>query len=259
MSSSRLHIQLAEAVRLYDRLVAILPPDRWDRSERLKVLSELSPPLRRELAQISYSLNRRIDALRELIDEQILKESVDLHNSWKAKRFFDEILPRTENLTDLWFCAANFNVITNIGTKIGTGFDPTEPKTKDAQETKETASELESEDHEAESATVWIDTIDSLITWAVEGTEVFKEDGGAGDSEIVVTNEAFQRAMRLINAKFFNPDVWYDNLLRINPIIANPKKIPRDVRYRVGEIHSSLIIGNYLSSVILCRSVLEFF
>ena len=99
----------------------------------------------------------------------------------------------------------------------------------------------EGEKEKTQWETIWIDTIDSLISWAVERTDGFREEGGYNDSEIVVPNETYNRAMRLIQAKFFNPDVWYDNLQRINPVLANPKKIPRDVRFRISEITRSLV------------------
>lgn len=166
-----------------------------------------------------------------------MKEGIDLHNSKKATTYFNDILPRSDELFILWLKASGLDDI-----EINLDLDLTAKKDKS----------------ENKWETVWVDTLDFLITWAVERTDQFLEQGGYGDSEIVVPNQTYDRAMRLINAKFFNPDVWYDNLQKINPILANPKKIPKDVRFRVREIHSSLIVGNYLSSVILCRSVLEY-
>lgn len=237
--SSNLHLQLAEISNLFDRLVSILPLGKWGE------VKELKAPLKEEVSRISFSISRRIDALREIIDEKILKEDIDLHNSKKAKTYFNDILPRSDEFSSLWLKASGLDDI-----ELNLDLDLTAKKEKSQK------GEVEKEENKWE--TVWIDTLDFLITWSVERTDGFLEEGGYGDSEIVVPNETYDRAMRLINAKFFNPDVWYDNLQKINPILANPKKIPKDVRFRVGEIHSSLIIGNYLSSVILCRSVLEY-
>ena len=88
--SSHLHLQLAEIASLYDRLVSIHPPEKWSKTKLLK------PALRNEVNHCSFEISRRIDAIRELIDGQILMEDIDLHNSKKAKTFFELILPRTE-------------------------------------------------------------------------------------------------------------------------------------------------------------------
>lgn len=241
--SSKLHLQLAEITSLYDRLVSILPPDKWED------IDSLAPPLGKEVSQITYAIDRLTDSLREILDDQILKETVDVHNSRKADIFFNRILPHADELQALWLRSAAFGM-PKLKINLAAVKDHT---TKPETEVKETATEKADE-----WKTVWVETIDSFIRWAVERTDGYLDEGGDGLSEIVVPNETFDRAMKLINAKFFDPDVWYENLQRINPIVANPKKLPRDVRFRVSEIHSSLIIGNYLSSVILCRSVLEF-
>lgn len=239
--SSHLHLQLARITSLYERLVSMLPPDRWGE------VKQVSSALRETIKRDAYEITRMVDGIREMIDKRILVEDIDLHSSQKAKIFFDEILPRSDLLDSLWMEASGLAEL-NLDDLLDLTDQKEGPVKGDGQLRQEVA----------QWKTVWIDSIDSLISWAVERTDGFLEDGGYGDSEIVVPNETYNRAVRLIRAKFFEPDTWYENLQRINPVLANPKKLPRDVRFRVGEIHRSLIVGNYLSAVILCRSVLEY-
>lgn len=70
----------------------------------------------------------------------------------------------------------------------------------------------------------------------------------------------FEACHRLMALGFFQPDHWLARQRAIGPLVLERKSrsVPGHVRVRFKEIHRSFVVGNFLSTVALARSTLEY-
>jgi hypothetical protein len=70
----------------------------------------------------------------------------------------------------------------------------------------------------------------------------------------------FEGAWATIDAHYFQPDRWVSNGRELRPVLSAPdaKAIPEPVGQRLREIYLCFMLGNWLATVALIRSVLEY-
>lgn len=80
------------------------------------------------------------------------------------------------------------------------------------------------------------------------------------DDEDTYTSDELKKTERLLFSPFFVPDSWMENLELVLPIMGDSAKtrIPGDIRELLKENYRSFIHGNYLASIALSGSVLEY-
>ena len=67
-------------------------------------------------------------------------------------------------------------------------------------------------------------------------------------------------AIETVELPWFEPDRWRENMLLLRPVLLDrpPQHVRDHVRYRLTEIYRAFTFGLWMSSVALCRSLLEY-
>ena len=230
IDATKIQLHLAEIASIYNRLVGVIPPDRW------KSASELPPEKKTIVRDCALALSNSIDVVRELLDESLLAAQIKISDTSQAKQFFNEIQQRRDDLSDLWLESIDIGPLSleNLG------LSETVPK-----------------DEESHFTPYRITDVASLFRWCVERVDDYLEDGGT-NPDVIVENKVHDQALRLMDATFFQPDKWYGNLRQLSPLVLNTRKLPRVVQLRIRELHICLIVGTPSAAAILARSALEY-
>lgn len=71
---------------------------------------------------------------------------------------------------------------------------------------------------------------------------------------------AIDSAIETVEMPWFEPDGWLENMRLLRPVLLDrpPQHIRDHVRYRLTEIYRAFTFGLWMSSVALCRSLLEY-
>lgn len=85
-------------------------------------------------------------------------------------------------------------------------------------------------------------------------------DYWSNDDRDEFDSEEIRKTEKLLFSRFFIPDLWMKNLELVRPVLGDSVKnrLPGDIRELIKENFSSFILGNYLSSIALSGSVLEY-
>lgn len=71
---------------------------------------------------------------------------------------------------------------------------------------------------------------------------------------------AIDSAIEAVELPWFEPDRWLENMRLLRPVLLDrpPQHVRDHVRYRLTEIYRAFTFGLWMSSVALCRSLLEY-
>ena len=71
---------------------------------------------------------------------------------------------------------------------------------------------------------------------------------------------AIDSALETVMLPWFDPDSWLGNMHLLRPVLLDrsPQQIPFHVRHRLTEIYRAFMFGLWMSSIALCRSLLEY-
>lgn len=71
---------------------------------------------------------------------------------------------------------------------------------------------------------------------------------------------AINSAIEAVDLPWFEPDRWLENMRLLRPVLLDrpPQHVRDHVRYRLTEIYRAFTFGLWMSSVALCRSLLEY-
>jgi hypothetical protein len=71
---------------------------------------------------------------------------------------------------------------------------------------------------------------------------------------------AIESAIKTVELPWFKPDSWLENMSLLRPVLMDklPEHVPSHVRHRLTEIYRAFTFGLWMSSIALCRSLLEF-
>lgn len=238
MDVTTIQRHLAEIAAIYQRITSIVPPERWPE------VSELPDAQRTVVGELSFSLGRRIDAVKDMIDQRMLSEEMTISASSQARIFFSDVLPKREEISSLWLDSIGLGSLSLDDLDLDMFI---------------TAPDSISQQKIVERPLCWyVDNISDLVQWCVERVDDYLEDGGT-NPDIFVNNRIHKQTLTLIrHAQFFQPDKWYERLERIAPIVVPPKRLPRPVLQRLRELRTCIIVGNSAASTILARSILEY-
>ena len=85
-------------------------------------------------------------------------------------------------------------------------------------------------------------------------------DYWSNDDRDEFDSEEIRKTEKLLFSRFFIPDLWMENLELVRPVLGDSAKnrLPGDIRELIKENFRSFILGNYLASIALSGSVLEY-
>ena len=230
IDATKIQLHLAQIASIYNRLVGVIPPDRW------KSVAELPPEQKTIVGNYALALSNRIDVVRELLDESLLAAQIKISDTSQARQFFNEIQQKRDDLSDLWLESIGIGPLSLEDLGLG----ETVPKEEEPHFTPY---------HITDAA--------SLFRWCVERVDDYLEDGGT-NPDVIVENRVHDQALRIMDATFFQPDKWYGNLRQLSPLVLNTKKLPPVVQLRIRELYVCLIVGTPSAAAILARSTLEY-
>lgn len=71
---------------------------------------------------------------------------------------------------------------------------------------------------------------------------------------------AIDSALETVMLPWFTPDSWRENMTMLRPVLLDrsPQQVPFHVRHRLMEIYRAFMFGLWMSSIALCRSLLEY-
>lgn len=79
-------------------------------------------------------------------------------------------------------------------------------------------------------------------------------------SDLLSRGIAIDSAIETVELPWFEPDRWRENMRLLRPVLLDrpPQHVRDHVRHRLTEIYRSFTFGLWMSSVALCRSLLEY-
>lgn len=98
----------------------------------------------------------------------------------------------------------------------------------------------------------------SAISWGLERwSNMLDEDE---QFEWLTRGFNIEGARDLVAMPWFQPDDWAQNLRLLDPVLVDrPASVMRDhIRYRLAEIYRAFTFGLWMSSIALCRSLVDF-
>ncbi len=231
-TNAALNYHLAICKQIYGEIVKVVPLSEL---RGKKLFSEKERSVLRDFALRLYVHLREV---KEHLEIPLMKEDVPIQQvSEGLATFYSDVL--ADNLDTLMNLHWQIDpIVLDLG-ELGL-------ITMDSTPNKESDYEDASED----------DSVRTFMLAAVERCEsILDEFDGT-----VFTEWGYERALKLLAARFYRPDSWLENLALLKPVIT-PKatsSFPSHVRSRLREIYDSFVFGNWLAVMSLSRSLLEY-
>ena len=101
-------------------------------------------------------------------------------------------------------------------------------------------------------------SIKEAIAWGLERWRDMLDDDELDDW--LSRGFAIDSAIETVELPWFEPDRWRENMRLLRPVLLDrpPEHVRDHVRYRLTEIYRAFTFGLWMSSVALCRSLLEY-
>lgn len=224
---------LANLRQHHETLLSLVPRDRW---ADVKCMDD---DKKKAFGAYAYIVSNEIDVVKGLIEDTHFSGTPWLTPTSQAKYFEQEVLPFANDLRDFWFRALGLDEL-EVDVGVNGDLDSTEPKDASWPEHR------------------LFNDVETVIFVGVQQLEEYVEGGSFAGEFYTIDEDAYNKATKLVNSRFFQPNKWYSNLEKLRPLLVATQKVPKTVRPRLREIQESFIVGHYLSVMILCRAVLEY-
>ncbi|MBK8743676.1 hypothetical protein [Propionivibrio sp.] len=101
-------------------------------------------------------------------------------------------------------------------------------------------------------------SVKEAIAWGLERWGDMLDDDELEDWQS--RGFAIDAAIEAIELPWFEPDRWLENMLLLQPVLLDrpPQHVRDHIRYRLSEIYRAFTFGLWMSSIALCRSLLEY-
>ena len=101
-------------------------------------------------------------------------------------------------------------------------------------------------------------SVQEAITWGLERWRDMLDDDELEDW--ASRGFAIEPAIEAVELPWFQPDQWLENMRLLRPVLMDrpPQHVRNHVQYRLTEIYRAFTFGLWMSSIALCRSLLEY-